>query len=66
MKIKRILREMICILLLSLAVSLVYNAISPTGIKLIRQKQKQVQGLFLDTGFRTIQEALLKSRAAAW
>jgi len=55
---------MICILLLSLAVSLVYNAISPTGIKLIRQKQ--VQGLFLDTGFRTIQEALLKSRAAAW
>lgn len=55
---------MIYILLLSLAVSLVYNAISPTGIKLIRQKQ--VQGIVLDTGFWTIQEALLKSRVAVW
>ena len=54
MKIRRIVVEMTGILLFTLCVSLVYNAISPAGIKLIRHKQKEVQKTYLDTGSRTI------------
>jgi hypothetical protein len=45
---------MLCLALFSLFVSLIYNTVSPTGIKLIRHKQKEAQKSYLDTGSRTI------------
>jgi hypothetical protein len=59
---KRILREMICILFFSLLVSLVYNAVSPTGIKVLRHKLKEDQKTYLDTHPVTVQEHLMMKR----
>lgn len=44
MNIKRIILEAICILVFALFVAMLYNAISPTGIELIRHKQKEARG----------------------
>jgi hypothetical protein len=65
MKLNKILKEMICILLFSLAVSLVYNAVSPTGIKVLRHKLKEGQKTYPDTHSATVQEHPVKNATTA-
>ena len=40
---KRVLKEAVFIVLLSLIVALVYNAVSPTGLKIFRKRHQELR-----------------------
>lgn len=64
-KVKRVLIEMLGIVILALLIALIYNAVSPAGVKLIRQKQKQAEAMFPDARICQIRHNLAGSETAA-
>ena len=43
-KMKKIMLEILFILILSLIISLIYNTASPTGIKIIKDNKTEIKG----------------------